>query len=28
VLLLEDEVEKIQKWIKQLHGADPVGVGA
>ncbi|EFN85846.1 Ion transport peptide-like [Harpegnathos saltator] len=23
VLLLSDEVEKIQMWIKQLHGADP-----
>lgn len=23
VLLLTDEVEKIQMWIKQLHGADP-----
>ncbi|VVC30323.1 Hypothetical protein CINCED_3A014404 [Cinara cedri] len=28
VLLLEDEVEKIQKWIKQLHGAGPIGSGA
>lgn len=27
VLLLEDEVENIQKWIKQLHGADPIGSG-
>ncbi|CAK9817525.1 Ion transport peptide-like [Anthophora plagiata] len=23
VLLLQDEVEKIQTWIKQLHGAEP-----
>ncbi|XP_067002617.1 ion transport peptide-like isoform X3 [Anabrus simplex] len=23
VLLLQDEMEKIQTWIKQLHGADP-----
>ncbi|XP_012221385.1 ion transport peptide-like isoform X1 [Linepithema humile] len=23
VLLMTDEVEKIQMWIKQLHGADP-----
>jgi hypothetical protein len=28
VLLLEDEVENIQKWIKQLHGADPIGSGS
>jgi hypothetical protein len=22
-LMLQDELEKIQTWIKQLHGADP-----